>query len=97
MSSEVAPASFQRRGFLVVISGPSGVGKTSFCTHLMDTRRDTVRSISGDASAASGEETAETTRSSSAEFESKSRRAMPEHAEVTASCLARRALVEQGS
>jgi guanylate kinase len=46
MSNEAPPAAFARRGFLVVISGPSGVGKTSFCTHLMDTRRDTVRSVS---------------------------------------------------
>lgn len=45
MSSE-APARFERRGFLVVVSGPSGVGKTSFCTHLLDTRDDCVRSVS---------------------------------------------------
>ena len=45
MSSE-APGGFRRRGFLVVISGPSGVGKTSFCDHLLETRRDTVRSVS---------------------------------------------------
>jgi len=37
---------FRRRGFLVVISGPSGVGKTSFCDHLLETRTDTVRSVS---------------------------------------------------
>ena len=29
-----------------MISGPSGVGKTSFCAHLLETRNDTVRSIS---------------------------------------------------
>jgi len=40
------PSGFVRRGFLVVISGPSGVGKTSFCAHLLETRNDTVRSIS---------------------------------------------------
>lgn len=45
MSSE-PPAGFARRGFLVVVSGPSGVGKTSFCTHLLATRTDAVRSIS---------------------------------------------------
>ena len=45
MSSEVA-AGFRRRGFLVVISGPSGVGKTSFCDHLLETRTDAVRSVS---------------------------------------------------
>ena len=46
MSSEGPPAGFRERGFLVVISGPSGVGKTSFCTHLLATRVDAVRSIS---------------------------------------------------
>jgi guanylate kinase len=46
MSSETPPSGFQRRGFLVVISGPSGVGKTSFCAHLLETRNDTTRSIS---------------------------------------------------
>src|SRR5690348_11315304 len=46
MSSSDAPSGFVRRGFLVVISGPSGVGKTSFCAHLLETRNDTVRSIS---------------------------------------------------
>jgi len=46
MSSSTAPSGFVRRGFLVVISGPSGVGKTSFCAHLLETRNDTVRSIS---------------------------------------------------
>jgi guanylate kinase len=46
MSSETPPSGFQRRGFLVVISGPSGVGKTSFCAHLLETRSDTTRSIS---------------------------------------------------
>ncbi len=46
MSSETPPSGFLRRGFLVVISGPSGVGKTSFCTQLLRERRDTVRSIS---------------------------------------------------
>ena len=46
MSSETPPLGFQRRGFLVVISGPSGVGKTSFCAHLLETRSDTTRSIS---------------------------------------------------
>ena len=45
MSSE-PPAGFTRRGFLVVVSGPSGVGKTSFCTHLLATRTDAVRSVS---------------------------------------------------
>lgn len=45
MSSE-PPVGFSRRGFLVVVSGPSGVGKTSFCTHLLATRTDAVRSIS---------------------------------------------------
>jgi len=44
MSSD-APA-FTRRGFLVVVSGPSGVGKTSFCTHLLETRSDAIRSVS---------------------------------------------------
>jgi guanylate kinase len=39
-------AGFRRQGFLVVISGPSGVGKTSFCDHLLETRTDTVRSVS---------------------------------------------------
>ncbi len=39
-------AGFARRGFLVVVSGPSGVGKTSFCAHLLETRSDAVRSIS---------------------------------------------------
>lgn len=46
MSSSELPSEFVRRGFLVVISGPSGVGKTSFCAHLLETRSDTVRSIS---------------------------------------------------
>ena len=48
MSSErgEAPSRFSRRGFLVVVSGPSGVGKTSFCTHLLETRRDAIRSVS---------------------------------------------------
>ena len=46
MSSETPPSGFVRRGFLVVISGPSGVGKTSFCAHLLETRSDMVRSIS---------------------------------------------------
>jgi guanylate kinase len=46
MSSDELPSGFVRRGFLVVISGPSGVGKTSFCAHLLETRNDTVRSIS---------------------------------------------------
>ena len=41
-----APSRFARRGFLVVVSGPSGVGKTSFCTHLLETRRDAIRSVS---------------------------------------------------
>ena len=45
MSSDL-PARFERRGFLVVVSGPSGVGKTSFCTHLLETRDDCVRSVS---------------------------------------------------
>src|SRR5690242_10994496 len=45
MSSEVA-GGFRRSGFLVVISGPSGVGKTSFCDHLLETRTDAVRSVS---------------------------------------------------
>jgi len=45
MSSEPL-AGFRRLGFLVVISGPSGVGKTSFCDHLLETRTDTVRSVS---------------------------------------------------
>jgi guanylate kinase len=45
MSSDV-PARFERRGFLVVVSGPSGVGKTSFCTHLLETRDDVIRSVS---------------------------------------------------
>ena len=45
MSSEL-PARFGRRGFLVVVSGPSGVGKTSFCTHLLETRDDSIRSVS---------------------------------------------------
>lgn len=40
------PAGFSRRGFLVVVSGPSGVGKTSFCSHLLETRKDVVRSVS---------------------------------------------------
>ena len=44
--SSSEPSGFVRRGFLVVISGPSGVGKTSFCAHLLETRNDTVRSIS---------------------------------------------------
>lgn len=44
MSSELE--GFRRRGFLVVISGPSGVGKTSFCDHLLERRTDVVRSIS---------------------------------------------------
>jgi guanylate kinase len=46
MSSEGPPPGFDSRGFLVVVSGPSGVGKTSFCTHLLNTRHDTVRSVS---------------------------------------------------
>jgi guanylate kinase len=48
MSSErgEAPSRFARRGFRGVVSGPSGVGKTSFCTHLLETRRDTIRSVS---------------------------------------------------
>lgn len=45
MSSEV-PAGFSNRGILVVVSGPSGVGKTSFCTHLLETRTDCIRSVS---------------------------------------------------
>src|SRR5262245_31511303 len=45
MSSDL-PARFERRGFLVVVSGPSGVGKTSFCSHLLETRNDSVRSVS---------------------------------------------------
>ena len=45
MSSDALPG-FDRRGFLVVVSGPSGVGKTSFCTHLLDTRNDCIRSVS---------------------------------------------------
>ena len=45
MSSEL-PARFERRGFLVVVSGPSGVGKTSFCSHLLETRDDSIRSVS---------------------------------------------------
>ncbi len=45
-SEDAPPSGFVRRGFLVVISGPSGVGKTSFCAHLLETRNDTVRSIS---------------------------------------------------
>jgi guanylate kinase len=45
MSSEPT-LPFRRLGFLVVVSGPSGVGKTSFCSHLLETRKDTVRSIS---------------------------------------------------
>lgn len=45
MSSE-PPARFERRGFLVVVSGPSGVGKTSFCSHLLETRSDSIRSVS---------------------------------------------------
>jgi guanylate kinase len=45
-SDQLPPSGFVRRGFLVVISGPSGVGKTSFCAHLLETRNDTVRSIS---------------------------------------------------
>src|SRR5262245_4283715 len=46
MSNEGPPGSFRPVGFLVVISGPSGVGKTSFCTHLLAARDDTVRSVS---------------------------------------------------
>ena len=46
MSNEGPPARFRPIGFLVVVSGPSGVGKTSFCTHLLAARDDTVRSIS---------------------------------------------------
>jgi guanylate kinase len=45
MSSEALPR-FALRGFLVVVSGPSGVGKTSFCTHLLDARTDCIRSVS---------------------------------------------------
>lgn len=45
MSSEL-PVRFARRGFLVVVSGPSGVGKTSFCAHLLETRDDAIRSVS---------------------------------------------------
>jgi len=41
-----APSRFARRGFLVVVSGPSGGGKTSFCSHLLETRRDAIRSVS---------------------------------------------------
>ena len=52
MSSSEAPSGFVRRGFLVVISGPSGVGKTSFCAHLLETRNDTVRSVSATTRAA---------------------------------------------
>jgi len=49
---ESPPSGFVRRGFLVVISGPSGVGKTSFCAHLLETRNDTVRSVSATTRAA---------------------------------------------
>lgn len=45
MSSDAPFPGFQRRGFLTVISGPSGVGKTVFCTHLLETRGDTVRTV----------------------------------------------------
>jgi guanylate kinase len=56
-SDDAPPSGFVRRGFLVVISGPSGVGKTSFCAHLLETRNDTVRSISATTRAArAGEE-----------------------------------------
>jgi guanylate kinase len=53
MSSEAPlPAGFERRGFLVVVSGPSGVGKTALCAHLLETRTDTVRSVSATTRAA---------------------------------------------
>jgi guanylate kinase len=46
MSSEPPLTGFARRGFLVVVSGPSGVGKTALCSHVLETRADTVRSVS---------------------------------------------------
>ncbi len=41
-----APRSFRRAGFLLVISGPSGVGKSSFVRHLLKRGREYVYSVS---------------------------------------------------
>jgi guanylate kinase len=46
MSSSAAPATRSRRGNLVVISGPSGTGKTSICEALLKRLPDAVWSVS---------------------------------------------------
>ena len=46
MSSSDAGGSSARRGRLIVISGPSGTGKTSICKALLDQRPNTVWSVS---------------------------------------------------
>jgi len=40
------PAGFRPKGFALVLSGPSGVGKSSVCQHLMASRDDVVFSVS---------------------------------------------------
>jgi guanylate kinase len=41
------PTGFRQRGFPLVITGPSGVGKTSVCSRVLTDRGDVVFSVSG--------------------------------------------------
>jgi guanylate kinase len=46
MSSKDGPAAGQRRGKVIVISGPSGTGKTSICNRLLERLPNAVWSVS---------------------------------------------------
>lgn len=46
MTSSITTATMPERGILIVLSGPSGVGKGTVCTALRGTARDLVYSVS---------------------------------------------------